>query len=284
MTETRRWVDSGGLRLAVWESGRPDAPTVLLVHGYPDNSSVWAGVAGLLAERFRVVRFDLRGHGESQAPADRSGYRMPSLVGDLAAVITAVGAPVHLVAHDWGSILSWAAVSDPEHAELFASFTTISGPSFDYLGPWRRDPRNRRAAHRQLAHSWYMAAFRLPVLPELVWRIPLLRKHFHAQYRDAVNGLELYRANLSGPRAARRVQVPVLQIALTRDVYCLPELLSSADPWCSRLWRRPLDEGHWAIRSNPAAVARFVTEFVEHGEGAPETPELALARVALVRG
>jgi pimeloyl-ACP methyl ester carboxylesterase len=283
MTETRGWVDSAGLRLAVWERGRPDAPTVLLVHGYPDNSSVWAGVAELLAERFRVVRFDLRGHGESEAPADRSGYLMSHLAGDLAAVIAAVGAPVHLVAHDWGSILSWPAVSDPRYAELFASFTTISGPSFDHIGPWRRDPANRRAARRQLAHSWYMAAFTVPRLPELVWRIPLLRKRFHAAYRDAANGLELYRANLSGPRRARRVGVPVLQIALTRDVYCLPELLSSADRWCSRLWRRPLDEGHWAIRSNPAAVARFVTEFVDHVEGAPESPELANARVALMR-
>jgi pimeloyl-ACP methyl ester carboxylesterase len=229
------------------------------------------------------VRFDLRGHGESEAPADRSGYLMSELAGDLAAVIAAVGAPVHLVAHDWGSILSWSAVGDPRYAELFASFTTISGPSFDHIGPWRRDPRNRRAARRQTLHSWYMAAFTLPVLPELAWRIPLLRKRFHAAYRDAANGLELYRANLSGPRRARRVELPVLQIALTRDIYCLPELLSSADPWCSRLWRRPLDEGHWAIRSNPAAVARYVAEFVDHVEGAPESPDLANSRVALMR-
>jgi pimeloyl-ACP methyl ester carboxylesterase len=72
----RRWVDSGGLRLAVREEGPADGPTVLLVHGYPDNSSVWDGVAARLAERFRVVRFDLRGHGGSDEPAGRDGYRI----------------------------------------------------------------------------------------------------------------------------------------------------------------------------------------------------------------
>ena len=42
---------SDGLRLLVKEQGDSGRPTVLLVHGYPDNSSVWDGMAELLAER-----------------------------------------------------------------------------------------------------------------------------------------------------------------------------------------------------------------------------------------
>src|SRR5689334_16894269 len=106
MAETRRWVDSGGLRLAVRVTGDPGRPTVLLVHGYPDNSAVWDGVVARLAGRFRVVRYDVRGHGESDAPPDRAGYRMRHLAADLVAVVRATSpdTPVHLVAHDWGSI------------------------------------------------------------------------------------------------------------------------------------------------------------------------------------
>ena len=116
-------VKSGDLRLHVTEQGDPDAPTVVLVHGYPDNSSIWDGIAERLAGRFRVVRYDVRGCGESETPKDRRDYSLDQLGADLAAVVRAVSpnVPVHLVAHDWGSIQAWHAVTEPEYAELFAS-------------------------------------------------------------------------------------------------------------------------------------------------------------------
>jgi NAD(P)-dependent dehydrogenase (short-subunit alcohol dehydrogenase family)/pimeloyl-ACP methyl ester carboxylesterase len=281
------WVESGGLRIAVYEQGVGEGATVLLVHGYPDNAGVWDGVAGRLAERFRVVSYDLRGHGGSDEPGSRDGYRMEHLVHDLVAVVeaTSPGTPVHLVAHDWGSIHAWQAVGDSRYAGLFASYTTISGPSLEHVEQWVRGglrrPRRWPAVARQVAHSWYMGAFQLPVVPELVWRMPWLRRRFHATYRDARNGVELYRANMFGVRRAvpNRTDVPVLQVALTEDPYCLPVLLESADPWCERLWRREMAAGHWAIRSAPDRVARLVTEFVDHVEGRPATRELARARV-----
>jgi NAD(P)-dependent dehydrogenase (short-subunit alcohol dehydrogenase family) len=127
-----------------------------------------------------------------------------------------------------------------------------------------------------------MAAFQLPVIPELIWRIRALRARFQASYRDASNGVQLYRANMPF-RPTRpvppRTAVPILQLVLTRDRYCLPALLTSADPWCERLWRRELAAGHWAIRDDPDSVARMVTEFVDHLGGGPAVRELARARV-----
>jgi NAD(P)-dependent dehydrogenase (short-subunit alcohol dehydrogenase family)/pimeloyl-ACP methyl ester carboxylesterase len=288
MSDARgRWVDSGGLRLAVRTEGRADGPTIVLVHGYPDNSSVWDGVAARLAERFRVVRFDLRGHGESDEPPGRDGYRIEHLVEDLAAVVRATSpdTPVHLVAHDWGSMLSWPAVGDPRYAKLFASFTTISGPDLAQISAWLRNPRRLPTALRQFARSWYMAAFKVPVIPELMWRIRPLRARFHADYRDARNGISLYRANLGADRPEPGpVDLPVQQIALTQDQYCTLPLLEAADPWCARLWRRELAAGHWAIRTHPDAVARFVREFVEHVEGGPASRELARSQVGARRG
>lgn len=279
-------MDSGGLRLAVRTEGPADRPTIVLVHGYPDSSAVWDGVAERLRDRFRVVRFDLRGHGESDEPAGRDGYLVEHLVEDLAAVVETMSpdTPVHLVAHDWGSIASWPAVADPRHAKLFASFTTISGPDFAQLSAWLSGPRRLPTRLRQLARSWYMLAFQVPVIPELVWRIRPLRARFHAAYRDARNGISLYRANLGGPRPAPRpVDVPVQQIALTKDPYCGLPLLRAADPWCGRLWRRELAAGHWAIRTHPDAVARFVSEFVDHIEGRPASRELTRVRAGASR-
>lgn len=282
----RRWVVAGGVRLAVYEDGLPGGPLVVLVHGYPDNASVWDGVVALLGERFRVVRYDVRGCGESGAPPRLDGYRMDVLVGDLVSVVEGVGGggPVHLVAHDWGSIQGWAAVA--ARPELFSSFTSISGPDLDHVGDWVRRGR-WRDVFRQGLHSWYILGFQVPFLPEVVWRVPALRRRFHARYRDARNGLALYRANMvrrvsrPGPR---KILTPVQQVALTRDPFVTSALLSSADRWCERLWRRSVAGEHWAVRHRPAVVARVVAEFIDHLGGAVASRELARARVGGVSG
>ena len=260
---------------------------MVLVHGYPDNASVWDGVVGELRGRFRVVRYDVRGAGESGEPSARDGYAIPRLVEDLVAVVRDVtDQPVHLVAHDWGSIQAWAAVADPALRGLFRSYTSISGPDLDHLGDWmRRAPKPQLL--RQLVHSWYIGAFQVPVLPELGWRVPFLRRKFHATYRDARNGVELYRANMAGRLSrpgARRTDVPVQQLALTQDPFVTPAILEAADPWCERLWRRPVAAGHWAVREKPQVVARLVVEFIEHLDGAAAPRELARALTGEAHG
>src|ERR1700757_3764732 len=99
-------VASGGVTLAVERRGPRSAPVVVLVHGYPDTRALWSLVAPLLADRFHVVAYDVRGFGASTAPPSASDYRIGELVGDAAAVIEAVapGRRVHLVGHDWGAI------------------------------------------------------------------------------------------------------------------------------------------------------------------------------------
>lgn len=283
----RRWVESGGVRLAVYEDGPLDGVPLVLVHGYPDNASVWDGVVPeLLGRGFRVVRYDVRGAGESGEPSSREGYVIGRLVEDLAAVVRSVGdRPVHLVAHDWGSIQAWAAVGDPSLRSLFASYTSISGPDLDHVGAWMRSARKGRVL-RQLVHSWYIGAFQVPLVPELVWRVPWLRRRFHASYRDARNGVELYRANMVGRLSrpgARRTSIPVQQLALGQDPFVTPSILEAADPWCDRLWRRPVAAGHWAVRDKPEVTARLISEFVEHLDGAPASRELARAVVGEAR-
>lgn len=130
-----------------------------------------------------------------------------------------------------------------------------------------------------MLRSWYIALFQVPVLPELVWRLPLLRRRFYAEYRDARNGLGLYRANMfrrSNP--PRTISLPVQQVWLTQDPYVSPGLLDAAEPWCENLWRRELVAGHWAPRTHPDAIARMIADFVDHVDGRPATRELRQAR------
>ena len=120
MTATQQlpqhFVDSAdGARIAVYEEGNPEGPTVVLVHGFPDSHVLWDGVVPLLADRFRILRYDNRGVGESSVPKPVSAYTMARFADDFAAVTGELspGGPVHVLAHDWGSVGVWEYLNRP---------------------------------------------------------------------------------------------------------------------------------------------------------------------------
>src|ERR1700754_3023570 len=170
---------SGGVRVAVYEEGNPDGPTLVMVHGWPDSHVVWDGVVPLLADRFRLIRYDNRGVGKTSVPKPVSAYTMACYADDFAAVIDAMapGQPVHVLAHDWGSAGMWEYLSRPGAGDHVASFTSVSGPSADHLkrfiiGSLKRPYRPRqfvRALSQFLSVS-YMGFFSIPVVAPLAVR------------------------------------------------------------------------------------------------------------------
>src|SRR5207342_6306 len=79
----------GGLRLHVREWGKVDGPPILFVHGWSQNHLCWVKqYESSLADEFRLVAFDLRGHGMSEAPLEPEHYTDGKLwADDLAAII-----------------------------------------------------------------------------------------------------------------------------------------------------------------------------------------------------
>ncbi|HEV7203019.1 MAG TPA: SDR family oxidoreductase [Jatrophihabitans sp.] len=288
---------SDGVSLAVYESGDPERSTVLAVHGYPDNHTVWDGVVELLAERFHVVTYDVRGCGESDKPGARSAYRMEQLVADLAAVADAVSpdSPVHLLAHDWGSIQSWPAVTDATVGARIASFTSVSGPSLDYAAAWLRAVhKHPRASLGQLAHSYYIMLFQLPGLPELAARSGVLDRGVRLASRgkssaaaageptrseaDKVNGLSLYRANMLGRLGRpnpRPTSTPVQVVVPDRDAFVTADLaVEAAQPWAENLRVERVSGGHWVVSERPDVIARLAAAFID-GRGPARAAEPA---------
>jgi pimeloyl-ACP methyl ester carboxylesterase len=274
-------VDAGDVRLAVYLSGPRDAPPIVLVHGYPDSAAVWEPLRARLDPRYRVIAYDVRGAGASEAPPARGGYRLERLAADLAVVATATcGArPFHLVGHDWGSIQSWEAVTDPLFDGRILSYTSISGPCLDHASfAWRG------GALRQMLKSWYIFFFHLPWLPELVWRAggarmwPLWLRMTERvrtardpwQLRNAINGLDLYRANfidrLLRPRG-RRAHAPVQFIVPLRDRYVGPALSLGLEGWLGAYERNEIDAGHWVVLREPERIAASVERFVDAHRG-----------------
>ncbi|MFD6895200.1 alpha/beta fold hydrolase [Rhodococcus sp. NPDC060086] len=285
-------VVNGPIELHVIEEGNPGGPTLILVHGWPDTHALWDRVVPHLADEFRIIRFDNRGAGASTVPRNVDDYRLAHLASDLFAVIDAMSpdAPVHLLGHDWGAVLCWEAVCEPDAAARIASYTSVSGPNLDHLGMWMR--RRLREFHprgplEQALASAYTVLFQIPGLPD-----PALRWWFARHWPgfvgafdrtdpsvigplsptvadDMVHGLKLYRANirrhLFRPRE-RRTDVPVQLVQNLRDLAVRPVGYEDTDRWVSDLHRVPLDAGHWSPRSHADEVAALTARFVRTTE------------------
>jgi pimeloyl-ACP methyl ester carboxylesterase len=279
------WVTAtDGLELAVYEAGDPNAATIVAIHGYPDNASVWNGVVDLLRERFHVVSYDVRGAGQSAAPASRAGYRLDQLEADFTCVIDAFspGRPVHLLAHDWGSIQGWQCVTSSRLQHRIASYTSISGPGLEMAGRWLRSklrPSRRELATllQQLGRSAYLPLFQVPGLPELGWRSGFLDRLMGQRspsdpqaLADRINGLELYRANRRprrSPSALPRTDIPIQVLAPTGDPFVGVALQTEAPaPYANDLRIHSIAGGHWIMRRHPEVVARACAELVEEVE------------------
>ncbi|NLE78621.1 MAG: alpha/beta fold hydrolase [Rhodococcus sp.] len=289
MHQAHHTVSNGAIDLAVFEGGNPHGPTVVMVHGWPDTHELWTGVSQHLDSAFRLISYDSRGAGASSVPASVEAYRLEALASDLGAVIDAVSpdAPVHVLAHDWGSVETWEAVCEPGAARRIASFTSVSGPNLDHLGSWmRRRFAERRigAPLQQAAASAYTVAFQIPGLATLPLKLwfsknwprflgffdgldPAAVRPAGTLADDMVNGLKRYRANirprLKAPRV-RRTDVPVQLIVNKRDKAVRPVGYEDTEKWVSELRRSVLDAGHWSPISHPEDIARLTASFVTH--------------------
>ncbi|CAJ1582152.1 SDR family oxidoreductase [[Mycobacterium] wendilense] len=306
---TTHHVDAGdGIRIAVYEEGNPDGPPLVMAHGWPDSHRLWDGVVADLADRFRIIRYDNRGTGGSTVPKPVREYTMARLADDFSAVITATspGVPVHVLAHDWGSVAVWEYLSRPESSAAVASFTSVSGPSTDHYGAFIRSGLTRPYRPVQFARAVGLAArmsywlpFSVPVLAPAAMRAGLARRlqakdsPGAPKYRgesfddDAANSMKIYRAIAFRKPTMRRdhyVSVPVQLICNDKDPVVRPYGFADQAKWSPRLWRRDLPAGHWAPFSHAAAIATAVNELVDHLEGAPPARALRRAEVGRSRG
>ncbi|KAJ9699633.1 hypothetical protein PVL29_005482 [Vitis rotundifolia] len=102
-----RTVQANGINIHFAEKGQ--GPIILFLHGFPEFWYAWRHQIHALASLgYRAVAPDLRGYGDSEAPADVNSYTCFHLVGDLIGLLDAIAADkVLVVGHDWGAIIAW---------------------------------------------------------------------------------------------------------------------------------------------------------------------------------
>lgn len=282
MTRVRhRRVDVGGVDTFVREAGPPDAPVVLLPHGYPCSSYEFRSLIPRLADRWRLLAPDFPGCGYSATP-DGFAYDFDGYAQFLERFCETLGVDRAAVwLHDFGSQIGLRlAIARPD---LIAALVVQNGDMYeDVLGPgyaqlrqyWDDPTPQRRAALGDaVTEDGYREEFLNDLAPGLAEAIPpdLWRLHWSLttpRRRDiAVDVIAGLRENLTWfPRYQawlREHRPPTLIVWGPRDRYMPAE---SARAYLRDLPDAELhlfdDGGHWLLETHLEPVAALTRDFL----------------------
>jgi non-heme chloroperoxidase len=238
----------GGLRLHVREWGKADGQPILFIHGWSQNHLCWdRQVESALADEFRLVAYDLRGHGMSEAPLEPEHYVDGGLwADDVAAIIDELGLerPV-LVGWSYGVFVICDYVRKHGQARIAAidfvegavklneaAFGTLIGPGFlDHFADATTDdlPTNIRAMRSFVRTCLVKPLPADDVETAVCWNIVVparVRAHLAAREIDADD-------------VVRALEVPVLVTHGREDSVVLPAMAEHVLATC------PTAEASW---------------------------------------
>ncbi|CAN3978773.1 alpha/beta fold hydrolase [Kitasatospora purpeofusca] len=226
-----RQVEVNGVRLHVAEQG--EGPLVLLLHGFPESWYSWRHQFAPLAEAgYRVVAVDQRGYARSEQPGSVDAYTLLHLVGDVTALIGALGEEsAVLVGHDWGAPVAWSTAA--LRPDLVRGVAGLSVPPLPTLGL----PPLAQARER-FGEGFYQIYFQRPGVADAE-----LGRDLHSTFRRMLSSGAGARPDGGGPRAW------VIREGQT--------LLDSVP--------EPEKLPHWL---SEADIEAFVADYAEHGERA----------------
>jgi pimeloyl-ACP methyl ester carboxylesterase len=279
-----------GLGLHYLTAGRTDdvAPSLVLLHGFPQTSHEWLPLIDRLADHFRILAPDLRGIGGFPGPA--AGYDKRTLAADVHGILDQVGAsgPVVLCGHDIGAYVAFAyalryrdqvtglitidapppgtTIGDglsanprtwhiPFHANVDVAHFLISGREREYINYFVASRIYDRSAITPDDIDSYAAAYRAP---------GALRA-----------GLEMYRslaqdsADNKASLAEGRLRIPVTAVASA--VTAIPAALEAMVSEMAENGHLEIvaEAGHWIPEEQPERLAEIVLATVRRAGVAP---------------
>jgi 3-oxoadipate enol-lactonase len=138
-------VRGNGCAFNVSLEGRQDAPVIMLSHGIATNLAIWDDLVPLLAPRYRVLRYDSRGHGGSDATS--GAYSLHQLAGDVIAILDELNLDrVHFVGLSMGGMVGMElALRAPERMTCLAVCNARGASPAQYRDAWVERSANVRA-------------------------------------------------------------------------------------------------------------------------------------------
>ena len=281
-----------GLRIRVARAGK--GPLMVMIHGFPESWYSWRHQLRAFANSYECIAPEMRGYGQTDAPVGISNYTLEKLLDDVAGMIGCVGHKTAIVVgHDWGGAVAWGlALTRPG---LIDRLVVMNCP---HLAVFRRHLLGLDV--RQLARSWYILFFQLPIIPDALLRagnFVALRRAIRRTtvQKDAFTDADMDRmlavfadrrysmtAAINYYRAAFRtlvfgpipwlnntISTPTLLLWGEQDRFLRKELTFDMDHLFHALVIRYIpDSGHWVQQEKPDLVNRYMREFLAAPSGA----------------
>lgn len=255
----------GDISLNMLDAGTGEP--VLLLHGFPDSLTVWRAVAPqLIAVGYRVIAFDQRGFGDSDAPAGVANYKVAAMVADITRLldVLAVRGPVHVMGHDWGAVIAWAlALAHPQRVRDVVAISVGHPQAYGRAGFEQKFGKGLYTLGfqlRGLAEAWFLRNRARGLRNWLASRHPDPEAVVSAMSRPGrlTAGMNWYRANLVDVLfgAWPRCTVPVLGMWSSGDRYLTEAQMTNSARLVDAAWeyRRVENCGHWIPLECPGAV------------------------------
>jgi len=266
-----------GLTFDVLDAGPSDGEPVVLLHGFPQDSTAWNRVTpGLHHHGLRTLAPDQRGYCPTARPRGRSRYRLRETTADVLALLDAAELEsAHVVGHDWGGLVAWALGA--WHPDRVRTLSVLSVPHPAAMA-------KAMVTSDQALRSYYVGVFQFPVLPErllLAGRAAALRwllshgglpddavDRYVARMREPgalPAALGWYRAlPWNGQDPVGTVRVPTLHVWSTGDAFLGRAGIEATEQYVDAPYRLEVldDVPHWIPELAPDRVAELVTAHV----------------------
>jgi pimeloyl-ACP methyl ester carboxylesterase len=160
-----RFVQVNGIRMHIAEQG--SGPLVVLVHGFPELWYSWRHVLpALAAAGYHAVAPDMRGYGQTDAPAKIEDYSQLQSVGDIVGLVHALGYEQAVIAgHDWGAPVAYNAAN--LRPDMFRAVVLLSVP-FSVRGEGGVKPTEGMRLRVPAGMQFYQTYFQQPGVAEKV--------------------------------------------------------------------------------------------------------------------
>jgi pimeloyl-ACP methyl ester carboxylesterase len=275
------------LRMHAAVEGPEHGPLIVMLHGFPEFWYSWRyQIKALAAAGCRTVAVDQRGYNLTDK---RCPYDVFTLAGDVVKLIRTLGHErAVIMGHDWGGVVAW--VLGARHPDIVERLIVLNAPH-----PSVRLTALRSMYLPQVLKSWYVLAFQVPIVPELLMSasdFEVFARSLKHQTKGAVGeeeigyfkqawaqpgalsaGVGWYRASLRTWMRGRlkdlSVRTPSLLIWGDRDAY-----LTTRTAECTRRYVADLKiayirgASHWVQQDSPEIVNRYALNFLQSGSEA----------------
>ena len=282
-----RMIETERGRFHVRFAGAPDGPAIVMLHGWPQSSYCWQGVAAHLPAHYRLIMPDLRGLGDSERTLDERAYTKQALAADMLGLLDALDIQqFNLVGHDWGgAVAQEMALAAPTrvrrltllnihvltnargNAEAQARLRKSGGRSFWYqffqTEPNLAEamiPGNEAAWLGHFLKTWTRGPFPADAFEEYVrcYAIadtPATGAAYYRCYKpDTARWAEI---------AGRRFAMPGLYIYGRHDPVIIDAFTHHLDDVFDDIRLETLDAAHFVQEECPREVAQRIADFVD---------------------